>query len=732
MPKISDYFFSEMRSDLLNKSRLFPAMTSACSCSILIITLQLSFTAMLFTKELSPLIPRGVGLLLMGTLVGNVILVLKSSSKNTIGASQDAPIAILSAPLLLALTPMLNQSHPAEDIFYAIVAVMMFISFSTGILMIMLGHFKFASLIKFIPYPVIGGFLASVGWLIFAGGVGVITGVSLNINNLSAFIQFETALKLSTGIGFAIVLRYMMGRYTHFLVIPAILVSAVTLYFIALTLLGGSFDTAQANGWFLGPFPEGSLWQVSDFLKLSSINTEIILELVPTAFSMFVICVISVLLNSSGLELITQHDMDMNNELKATGTANIFCAAVGAPPFFIGLSISALSYRLSPNNRLGGLLACIIYGGAIAGGAFILDFIPRPIAGGMLLFIGGDMVWEWLCETRKKLPASEYMVIVIIALSSAFIGFNEAVLIGGVISTVLFIVKFSRLSIIKEHTTIAKSNSSVSRPPSHQWILSKYGDECMVLQLENYIFFGTCNKLRDEIKSRVNSSALPELRSVLIDFTNVKGLDSSAMHSFERVNQDLSGKNITIVLTGLSQELSHRFEAVGLLSTQSSPIKVFSNLDSGLSFCEELVVSSVNLSAEQKDGVLNEKYNDMMEVLDKETRYEEMITEISKYLEKIILEKDDQFNQITSEAPGYLFIEAGQITVTNDYNVPEKVLQGKTIASERELHSYHIAGSRIIASKRSTVYRLTGSALTQMEQDMPELAVKLYKYMIHN
>ena len=73
----------------------------------------------------------------------------------------------------------------------------------TGIVFFALGRFRLGSLIRFIPYPVIGGFLAGSGWILSQGSITVMTGLPLTLDNLPALIGPDMVVKWLPGLGFA-------------------------------------------------------------------------------------------------------------------------------------------------------------------------------------------------------------------------------------------------------------------------------------------------------------------------------------------------------------------------------------------------------------------------------------------------------------------------------------------------------------------------------------------------
>src|SRR5690606_14323838 len=122
------------------------------------------------------------------------------------------------------------------QIFYTVVATMALASLLTGLLFLLLGTFRLGNLIRYIPYPVIGGFLAGTGWLLFQGGMGVLVDVSLA--EPLALFRPGVWLRWVPGLAVALLLLVVLRRYSHPLILPGILISAIGLFYVVL-FLGG-------------------------------------------------------------------------------------------------------------------------------------------------------------------------------------------------------------------------------------------------------------------------------------------------------------------------------------------------------------------------------------------------------------------------------------------------------------------------------------------------------------
>ena len=146
-------------------------ITASSIFGILNTSFMVSYATLIFSKTCPDYFGTAVALLLLGACVVSILLALMSTYSGTIGSIQDVPSAI-SAIIAVSFAQVLMASPPAA-IFANIFVAIALSTVLTGICFLLLGHFKLGNLVRFIPYPVLGGFLAATGWLLFTGGIQV-------------------------------------------------------------------------------------------------------------------------------------------------------------------------------------------------------------------------------------------------------------------------------------------------------------------------------------------------------------------------------------------------------------------------------------------------------------------------------------------------------------------------------------------------------------------------------
>jgi len=146
----------------LRPGQLVKSLTTGFLIYILEVIVVVSFAALIFSKELYSQLPYGIGLILAGDALLCFFVAVFSSYSGSIAVEQDAPGAILalSAAAIVAALPL--GASQAEQ-FSTVVMMIVATTLATGLFFILLGRIKLGGFVRFLPYSVIGGFLAGTG-----------------------------------------------------------------------------------------------------------------------------------------------------------------------------------------------------------------------------------------------------------------------------------------------------------------------------------------------------------------------------------------------------------------------------------------------------------------------------------------------------------------------------------------------------------------------------------------
>ena len=168
---------SELLADA--KSAKFPAALSiGVFMAVRRIFSGIYYAAIIFSGSLAPFAVQGAGGILFGSCVLCLITALISTYKGALSSPRSAPAAILFT-IGVSVTASMSDAS-GEAMFVTMIVIMGLSTVVTAVCFLLIGEFRLANLFRFMPYPVISGFLAGLGWFMVTGCLSVMCGISLN------------------------------------------------------------------------------------------------------------------------------------------------------------------------------------------------------------------------------------------------------------------------------------------------------------------------------------------------------------------------------------------------------------------------------------------------------------------------------------------------------------------------------------------------------------------------
>jgi sulfate permease, SulP family len=710
-------------ADEFQPRHLFPSLVAGVISGILTVIIEISLAALIFSGNLTRFVSNGIGITLFSSVIIGVVVALTSSLRGTIAVGQDTPAAIL-APLIAGIAASLAPSTSPEATYATIVAVMAATSLVTGIGFLLMGIFRLGGLIRFIPYPVIGGFLAGTGWLLVKGSFGVMAGDSLTLAGLPHLLQAGVVDRWLPGLLFAILLYLIVRRYNHFLIIPGLVLAASLAFYIVLWVTHSSIAYETARGWFLGPFPQGNLWHPLALSDLDLIHWQAILGSAASIATILLVSAVALLLNASGLELTVRQDVDLDRELRSAGLANLLSGLSGGTPGFQALSLSALGFRLKGSGRLVGVFSAGLCGLALFFGAPILSLLPKPVIGGLLLFLGLSFLVEWVYDAWFKMSKRDYIIILLILVAMNGIGVLQGVGLGLLLAIGLFVYDYSHTSVIRHALSGDCFHSNVDRPPSYNQYLRDHADLIYILELQGYIFFGTVNKMLYQVQKRINEPGHPGLRSIVLDFGHVSGLDSSAVMGFVKMKQLAQSNGFVLVLTHLSPAMQAKLELEMLTRPDAALWRTFPDLNHGVAWCEDQIITTGRMPGKEFPTL----FQHLGEVLPGHSGAKKL----QAYCECMQVQAGQILIRQGQPPSGMFFIETGGAEVQLELDSGQQVRLRKmtgTVVGEMSQYTGHPATASVIADQPGVVFFLSNMKLKEMESHDPDLASALHKFI---
>ncbi len=674
--------------------------------------LVISFAALVFGGYLAYFLADGIGLYLLAGALTLAILAWRAGNRGVVGSVQDATAAVLA---VVATSTALDAYGSLQRAFLTVIAATLVVALLTGITFLLLGTLRLGNLVRYVPYPVVGGFLAGTGWLLLKGGIGVAADMQVSLRAVGDLRPAAVLSHWVPAVVFGVILLVLTRVLRRPLVIPVVIGAGLALFAIGMLVTGSTTDSALGGGWMLGPFDSTRLWQPWTFRAITGADWSAVLGQVPGIVTVVFVAVIGVLFNVSGTELTLNRDLDTNQELRDAGVLNVISGALGGIPGYHALSLTALAERMSVNTRTAGLVASLVPLAAVVFGAAVIELIPRMIVGGVLVFLGLAFIVEWVWDKRRSLPRVEYAVVLVILAGIITKGFLPGVVIGLVMAVVLFAVSYGRIELVHEVAFGDTYRSNVDRPPAERASLREMGEQVQILRVHGFVFFGSASGLLERIRKRVETAAP---RFLLMDLRQVTGVDASAVMSFVKVTHLAQASGFELVLAGTSDRVREQLARGGVVASDGV-VSFEPDLDRGLQRCEDVLLQGAADAVGEKDGSSEALAG--------------MPPGLSTYLERMPLEEGTVLIR-QDEPPDDVFVlESGRLSV--EMVTPEgtpmrlRVVRPGVVVGEIALYTGIPRTADVVAETPSVVLRLRRASIERMEAEEPELAAALHRWL---
>ncbi|WP_437599723.1 SLC26A/SulP transporter family protein [Sorangium sp. So ce590] len=703
--------------------KLVQAALAAAVSGTLVVTFDISLAALVFTHDFADRLSKGIGIFLVSSVIVGVIVALLSSFRPVIAAPQE-DAAVIFASMASAIAAGVHKIDPNADAFPTVIVAIALTSVVAGGFFLLLGILRLGVLVRFIPYPVAGGFLAGAGWLLVQGSLSVMSGKPATLNMLPHL--FSSSLdKVLTGLVFGVLLVALLRRYTNLLLLPILLVGSTGVFYLILYISDSNVTQAFADGWLLGPFPREALWPPVEVADLKQVNWPVLFDSGGNMVAVTVMAAITVLLSASGVELATEQEIDLDRELRATGVANIVGSMFGCVVGYMSMPESSMNFKTGANTRLAGLFAASISALVLVIGADAISYYPRPVLGGLIAYLGFHFLINTLYEGYFRLRRTEYLVVVLILLVVAVWGFLLGVAVGLGVSLILFALSYSRIEVIRNAISGLHLRSNVARSDGEEMTLLERAKQLYILQLQGYVFFGTAYNLLVSAQQRIQSTD-GEIRYLLLDFRHVNGLDSSAIASFLRLRRLAKANGVRLILTEVPADIRNHLERGEVVIENDDQCRIYPDLDRGLEACENEIIQEAPPSMLPPPML----FYDLQDVFNGRP---EMLRFLS-YLERVEVPAGfDLFRQGDISKDLYL-IEGGELTAWLEID-GKKIKRLRTmgpgsVVGESGLYMGEKRSATVTASRQVTLYRLSEEALQRLTAEAPELAAAFHHFVV--
>jgi SulP family sulfate permease len=473
--------------------------------TVILVPLMISFAQIIFRDpEFQPYMNDLVKLVLVSAAVHQICFTCVSSLPFAMGQVQDAGLIFLSA-MCSSIIKTLHETRGDDFSMKEVLATTLFtMAVSTaalGAALIVTGKLRLASFVQYLPMPVVGGYLAFIGFYAMEAGLSMMTTQSIKEPaDWVKLADWDALLLSAPGIVAGTIIFWVNSRWDHMAVMPCCLAAMLITFYSLLLVTGASLEDARAAGWVAQPPPSPrSMAQIYEFYDFSEINFSHLTAQIPTWVAMYFVVAFSSSLDVAAVETALGKPLDHNHELQTVGLSNLLSGLGGGFTGSYLFSQTIFTLRGKLESRYVGLIVFFLEVAIVLSPFSIIAFVPKVFFGALQMLVCLDLMLEWLYHARNKLLPREYGIVWLTFLSMVFVNLELGIVVGIIIAGFNFIYSYVATSSV--HRVMKRSR--VERDLRERVLLQNMRMAIVTLELEGYVFFGSSVKVMDEVRRHV-------------------------------------------------------------------------------------------------------------------------------------------------------------------------------------------------------------------------------------
>ena len=530
-----------------------------------------------------------------GALAGIIGATVMGLVASTVGGTDrliSAPCAPAAAVLSAFAIELVAQGVSPGSI----VLLMIMLGVLTGIVQLLLGFVGVGKLIKYIPYPVVSGYLSGVGLIIIGSQIPKFVGANGGTRWWEALLSPLLWNWHSVAIGGATVLVAVVApRLTQ--KVPGIILgilAGLCTYF-GLAAQDPALWEVTNNPLVVGPLGatgEGYFESITGrWHEIGELRLGQIAGLFGSALTLAVLLSIDTLKTCVVLDQLTRSHHDSNRELIAQGMANVASSAVGGIPGAGTMGATLVSLNSGAKTRatgvLEGLFALVA---ALILGSFIA-WIPVATLAGILIVIGVRMIdREPLRFLESRATVFDFAVVLAVVVVALTVGLIAASGVGVAMAIILFVREQIGGTVVRHKIYVNQMSSTWYRPEAEVRILDQKGDQAVIFELQGSLFFGNTQQLYADLEHEINTRSY-----IIIDLKRVQSVDVTAAHLLNQVRDAIQERGARLLLSNVRENLPNGrnlrefFEQTGLMDAGDT-VRIFPELDSAIAWVEDRIL----------------------------------------------------------------------------------------------------------------------------------------------
>ena len=449
-----------------------------------------------------------------------------------------------TGPMTVITASLLSGVWAAQHSMSAVLISMSLAGLFCGIFQILFGILKIGKYVRYIPYPVLSGFMSGIGVIIIIQQLYPLIGCKSPVLVVDMIMQLPervaggvSFIALLLGLG-TIAIIYLFPLITK--KIPSTLVALLVMTIISLFL---NMDEKLLIGQIPAGFPMPAF--AKEGLDLSGLDWGLVLKAsVIPGLTLAGLGSIDTLLTSVVADNITKTQHNSNRELIGQGIGNmisgLFCGISGA-----GATMrTVVNVKSGGRTQISGMVHSLLLLAVLLGLGSLVRYVPLSVLAGILITVGWGIIDFKGFKDLLRIPRADAVVLIIVFLLTVFVDLLTAVGIGMVIACVLFMKRASDL-VEGGYSSAEMTNFDKESPWQDEGGMpDKVKHKIYIQRLNGPIFFGTITKFQQVMNDVPEDAKIVIIRMRLVSF-----MDQSGLYAMETAIKELQARGVLVLMT---------------------------------------------------------------------------------------------------------------------------------------------------------------------------------------
>ena len=681
-----------------------------------------AFATVIFAGAMAQFLPLLVVILLCGWAVLGIFVALTSEKRLHIVSLDEQAVVILASIAGLMVAYMGEQTVKTNGL-ATMLAVMSLSSLGVAFFFWAIGHYRLTRLLELMPYPVICGFMAGIGWLLLEAGVGIAVNQPISMGLVDALKDTDNISKLLLFLAGAIVLLLAVTTIRRAWALPVASLCLVIAFYAASATKGYSMPELVNQGWLFDiPIETGGAIGLLKSLSFSQVDTAFVLSVVPQILTIAFLALLTQSMSLSALMAAGSHDLDTSSEIEDMGSGNVLNALIASPPGSTDVIASTLYEEFGASSRWMPIISSLVCVVMAVFGSAIIPWMPKLLVGATVFLFAYQLFFEWMYENVRGFQPIDFAIVLIILGTVIFVGFMAGIAVGILLALLLFVLRYSMISAVQGQYSLASYRSSVERSQSSNLVLDQFGGECLVYTLRGFLFFGTANAILDTIRddAKVRSG---HFKVILLDLKRVTGMDISALNTFVQLKTLCEISGVQLVYSGVESELRNSLLMMDAVSHDADQSLVFPDADYAVEYMEDVLLGKYESESAEKsvEDHLRRIFVD-----------EEKVQILMAAMTRIEVEEREKLFEQGEADTGLFILDQGSMTalISTGHEGWKRVKKFRPGALIGEMSAYTSDKSRtatVVANEPSVLYHLTSEKMAQLDNENLILAASIHE-----